>query len=65
MSVKSLIEFAYHVEDFQVSGGIGWIASDKFDVDAKVEDSLAEQIQKLPAGQQSDQLKLMVQSYAR
>jgi uncharacterized protein (TIGR03435 family) len=62
VSVKSLIEFAYHVEDFQVSGGTGWIAYDKFDVDAKVEDSLAEQIQKLPAAQQSDQLKLMVQS---
>ena len=62
VSVKSLIEFAYHVEDFQVSRGSGWIASDKFDVDAKVEDSLAEQIQKLPAAQQSDQLKLMVKS---
>jgi uncharacterized protein (TIGR03435 family) len=62
VTVKFLIEFAYHVEDFQISGGPSWIAYDKFDVDAKVEDSIAGQMQKLPVTQQSDQLKLMVQS---
>jgi uncharacterized protein (TIGR03435 family) len=62
VTVKSLIEFAYHVEDFQISGGPSWIAYDKFDVDAKVEDSLAEQMRKLPLMQQSDQMRFMVQS---
>lgn len=61
-TVKSLIVFAYHVENFQVSGGPSWIADDKFDIDAKVEDSLAEQMRKLPLLQQSDQMRLMVRS---
>ena len=57
-----LIEFAYNMKDSQISGQPGWTASDKFDIDAKVEDSVAEQLQKLPRTQQLDQMRLMVQS---
>src|SRR5437773_12487118 len=35
--VKRLIEIAYGIKSFQVSGGPGWIRSDFFDIDAKPE----------------------------
>jgi bla regulator protein blaR1 len=37
MTLKFLITFAYDVRDFQVSGGPGWINSDRFDIVAKSE----------------------------
>jgi bla regulator protein BlaR1 len=62
LTAKMLVTFAYNMKDFQVSGGPSWINSDRFDIDAKVEDSLAEQMQKLPRLQQQDQMRLMVRS---
>ena len=38
-TVKTLIEQAYDVRDFQISGGPGWIDSDKYDIAAKAESS--------------------------
>ncbi len=40
--LKFLITFAYDVRDFQVSGGPGWINSERFDVVAKSERSDSE-----------------------
>lgn len=37
MSVKSLIENAYDLHDFQISGGPGWLDSAKYDILAKTE----------------------------
>jgi bla regulator protein blaR1 len=37
--LKSLITLAYDVRDFQVSGGPGWINSDRFDINARGEAS--------------------------
>ncbi len=34
---KDLLKFAYDVEDFRVSGGPGWINSDRYNIEAKVE----------------------------
>ena len=34
MTLKSLVAFAYDVQEFQISGGSGWIASDRFDIAA-------------------------------
>ena len=39
VSVKRLIEWAYGIEHFQISGGPGWIGSDLFDIAAKPESS--------------------------
>src|SRR5690349_17202153 len=48
ITVKSLIEFSYDLRDFEISGGPNWIDTEKFDVDGKVEDGLAQQLRKLP-----------------
>jgi uncharacterized protein (TIGR03435 family) len=61
-TVKMLIGTAYSVKEFQIAGGPSWINSDHFDIDAKVEDSLAEQLQKLPRAQQQAQTALMLRS---
>jgi bla regulator protein blaR1 len=36
-TVRSLIQMAYHVQDFQISAGPGWINSERYDVEAKAE----------------------------
>ena len=41
-TLKFLITFAYDVRDFQVSGGPGWINSDRFDIMAKSDRDAAE-----------------------
>lgn len=38
VTVKRLIERAYDVKDFQISGGPSWIGSDLFDINAKPEE---------------------------
>jgi uncharacterized protein (TIGR03435 family) len=50
-TIKRLIAYAYHVKPFQVSGGPSWVSSDKFDIEAKEPDALAEDLQKLPVEQ--------------
>jgi uncharacterized protein (TIGR03435 family) len=36
-SLRDLIRVAYHVRDFQISGGPAWIDSEHYDIDAKVD----------------------------
>jgi bla regulator protein blaR1 len=61
-TVKPLIAFAYGISDFQLSGGESWISSETYDIDAKEEDSQAEELQKLPSDQGMQQIRLMIQS---
>jgi uncharacterized protein (TIGR03435 family) len=37
LPVNSLIAFAYDVRNFQLSGGPGWLAADRFDIVARPE----------------------------
>jgi bla regulator protein blaR1 len=59
---KNLIQFAYHVHPFQISGGPGWIESQGYDIEAKVDDTVAKDLQKLPPEQRMDQFRLMLRS---
>src|SRR5208337_1943145 len=61
-TVKQLIALAYNVRDLQVSGGPSWIDSERYNIEAKEPDSVAEELPKLPPAQRGEQLRLMVQS---
>jgi uncharacterized protein (TIGR03435 family) len=61
-TAKMIIGWAYNVKDYQISGGPSWINSEKYDIDAKMEDSLANELQKLTPDQRGDQIRSMVQA---
>lgn len=52
VTLKMLMATAYRVQQFQISGGPGWIDSDRFDVEGKADDLNAS----------FEQLRLMLQS---
>lgn len=63
VTVRSLIRLAYNIRlGDQMSGGPGWIDSEKYDIDAKVDDSLAGEMQKLSRLQQLERFRPMFQS---
>ena len=70
VTAKMLIEFAYEgnqarlwLRDNQVSGGPSWLSSERYDIEAKVEDSLVEQgAERLPFNQKAAPIRLMLQS---
>jgi len=67
-TVKNLIQWAWAprgsppLPDDSVSGGPSWIDSDRYDIDAKLEDREIEALEKLAPRDCSAQIKLMVQS---
>jgi uncharacterized protein (TIGR03435 family) len=62
ITVKFFISMAYGVKEFQVSGGSSWIDSQRYDIDAKEEDSQAEEEHKLPPEKIREHNHLMMQS---
>ena len=62
MTLKFLITMAYDVKDFQVSGGPSWVNSERYDIDAKEPDSIAQIMEKLPREQQGLLADSMLQS---
>jgi bla regulator protein blaR1 len=57
ISLHGLIQVAYGVQDFQISGIPKWMDSENYDIAAKMDSSLAHDLQKL----NEDQLKLQNQ----
>ncbi len=62
VSVHFLIEWAYNVKDYQISGGPKWVTAEKYDVDAKMEDTPATETKVLNLDQLAEQRRLMLQS---
>jgi len=52
-TVKMLLTMAYHVQDSQIVGAPGWINSEQFDIQAKGDSALDEQLKKLSEPQQA------------
>jgi bla regulator protein BlaR1 len=63
-TARRLIEDAYNLQDSQLAGGPSWVNSERYDINAKVPDSIvAEAVaRKLTRTQQLDQVRLMLQS---
>jgi uncharacterized protein (TIGR03435 family) len=59
-TLQRLMNNAYHPQ--KIVGAPDWLRSEKYDIDAKVEDSLAEKLRKLPGEQHLAQIMLMLQS---
>lgn len=62
VSVKTLIERAYGISDYQLFGAPSWVNSETFDIDAKVEDSAIPELQKLTPAQRTERIKLIFQA---
>ncbi len=65
--VKQLIQIAYAVEDYQVTGGPGWLTTDRYDIEAKAENEGADKTQMLPMLQSllADRFKLKIRTEQR
>jgi len=66
LPVQLLIAFAYNVpfgfERMRVVGGPDWLASDQYEIQAKIDDTLFAAMQKMTPAQQREQVDLMEQS---
>lgn len=51
-TLRSLIQEALKLQNSQLSGGQAWVNSEKFDIDAKMESSVADALNKLPPAEQ-------------
>lgn len=60
--VISLIEIAYDMKDYQVSGGPSWINSERYDIEADIDESIFNKIRVLSRDAQMDQIRLLLQS---
>ena len=63
VTAKRLIAMAYGVmEKDQIAEAPGWTESDRYDINAKIEDSMTEKMRRLPLDQQGEQFRLLVRS---
>jgi uncharacterized protein (TIGR03435 family) len=62
----ALIRFAYNLPDFQIAGGPGWLATDRFDIEAKAEgDPAIDQKRLMLRTLLTEQFKLTVHTETR
>ena len=60
-TLQMLIRTAYGVRDNQISGGPGWISSEKYDVEAKMNPATADKIKKLSEAEKEPVRQHMLQ----
>jgi uncharacterized protein (TIGR03435 family) len=62
MPAKDIIQFAYNIKPAQLDGAPPWTSSQAWVIDAKVDDAMMPDFQKLSRQQQIDQVRLMLRS---
>jgi len=62
VTTKTLIQFAYNLQDFQISAGPNWVGANRYDVDAKEDESTARALQNSTPFQRADQIRLLLQA---
>jgi bla regulator protein BlaR1 len=61
-TLRMLVRKAYGVQDFQVLGGPSWLDSENFDIEAKMDRTVVDELQKLSSDQRSLETLRMLQS---
>ena len=61
-TVQMIIRVAYGIEDNQISGAPGWVGSEKYDVEAKMDQVTAEKLKKLREAQTEPARQHMLQT---
>jgi len=61
-TVMSLVQSAYAVDADRISGAQGWMASEKFSIDAKMESSVADELNKLSVDERDSARQRMLQA---
>jgi|HubBroStandDraft_1064217.scaffolds.fasta_scaffold01177_3 bla regulator protein BlaR1 len=62
VTLKFLLQIAYRVKDAQILGAPAWTSSDRYNIEAKSDDSSADMLRKLSDDEQETQARLMLQS---
>src|SRR6266576_3981155 len=62
ITLQMLIRNAYGVEDHQISGGPSWINAEKYDLEAKMDGSVADELRKLGEDQRTLERQRMLQA---
>lgn len=61
-NVSILLQLAYNVKENQISGAPSWINSDRFDIQAKPDDTIAAELQKMAPDQRRELQRELLQS---
>ena len=61
-TVQMIIRAAYGIEDNQISGAPGWVSSEKYDVEAKMDQATADKLKKLGPTQMEPARQHMLQT---
>jgi uncharacterized protein (TIGR03435 family) len=62
ITIKDLIDVAYEIKEIQLVGAPDWVNSERYDIDTKLDESVAQEEAKLTAAQQATRLHLRLQS---
>jgi bla regulator protein BlaR1 len=62
LPLQWLIRLAYDIQDFQISGAPNWVNSDRYDVEAKMDESVADELHKLNEDQREPVRQRMLQA---